>query len=269
MRGRSAVPGFEVPPGAGIGLPTRGSSDDGVQLGVGRDGEPVRVQVFGEEVGRIGAVLAVPDLVDLFAGVIAGGARVVVVTARPALWQVVAGVLGGPSLLQVLPPNSAVPGEATFAHPLLVVRDTYLVTPPNRMPVGPWRTVLTVVPVLGPATAPAVRGSQLYLVRRLAEPETRYAVTLLGIPTPAADVLAAVPEGHLAVLTDDELKLVGPARSPGEQARYRTVAQAMAPAVGPGAAQAGPVPPPAVPPPAVPPPAVPPGSAAQPPHQPR
>ena len=229
LSGRRGTPGFEVPFDLRGGLLLPGSGDDGVCLGTGRDGQPVHLQVFTEDVGRIGALLPIPDVLDLLAGVLAGGARVVVASARPAVWQAVAAALGEPSRLAVLAPNAAVPGDASFAHPLLLVRDTHLVTPPNRLPPGPWRSVLTLVPDLGPGTAPALRTSHAFLIRRLAAAETDVAARLLGLPAPAVDVLAAVPDGQFAVLADDELHLVTADGGQAASARRHVVARALAP----------------------------------------
>jgi hypothetical protein len=209
-------------------------SPAGLPLGRTRDRQLLQAELFAEHPGRLGAVLTVPDLAVLLGRVLDSGAQVVVASSRPGLWSAVAAALAPThGRLEVHapyvdPPYADPPVRASLVHPLLVVRDSHLVTPPKRIPPGPWRTDLVLLPELLPVTAPAIRSSDGYLFRRLADQEASLASRALGLPGPAADVLAAVPDGQFAVLFGDDLHLVDRALSEHEEARRRAVTQAVA-----------------------------------------
>ncbi len=90
----------------------------GQLIGVGDDGRGVAVRLWGPGVRRVAVAVDTFALFQLVWRAVATGARVVVLTDRPAVWRPVTGAAGDTTRLSVRAPH-----QATGPDPDLLVRD--------------------------------------------------------------------------------------------------------------------------------------------------
>ncbi|MFI6077577.1 type VII secretion protein EccE [Actinoplanes sp. NPDC051343] len=163
----------------GMHLPV---SSGGLMLGSNRHGKPVVIRLFRPEQTRallVGGVRAA-QLIALRA--MALGARVVVQTARPQVWEpFVRGAAVPGESIAVVPPGRAfeiAPGSAL--HPLLVVVDVGPVGADNRPGAG-WQATLVVRDEFGPADVDVASRADLLVLQPLRPAEATLVGTALGL----------------------------------------------------------------------------------------
>jgi ESX secretion system protein EccE len=174
----------------------------GMLLGHDRDRSPVLVRLFRPEPTRATLVggLWASQLTAFRA--LALGARLVVFTSNPELWNGFGEWATGRSdRVAVLPAERPVTVTAGPRVPALLLYDVGLLGAANRPVLGPWQTQLTVLRQLTAYGFPAVQESNLVVMQRLAAEEAMAAGSMLRL-TPQATKL-------LQVLRDDMLALVG------------------------------------------------------------
>jgi hypothetical protein len=69
---------------------------------------------------------------------------------------------------------------------------------------GPWRTQLTILRRLDPIGVPALRGSELSILQRLAAAELVVAETVLGLPGSSLRFLQIMADDMLALVDDED-----------------------------------------------------------------
>jgi type VII secretion protein EccE len=163
----------------GLHLPV---SAGGLMLGSNRHGKPVVVRLFRPEQTRallVGGVRAA-QLIALRA--MALGARVVVQTARPQIWEpFVRGASVPGESIAVVPPGRAfeiAPGSAL--HPLLVVVDVGPVGADNRPGAG-WQATLVVRDEFSPVDVDVASRADLLLLQPLRPAEATLVGSALGL----------------------------------------------------------------------------------------
>ncbi|MGN9811152.1 type VII secretion protein EccE [Micromonospora sp. BQ11] len=178
----------------------------GLMLGANRHGGAVTVRLFRPESTRImlvGGVRAA-QLVTLRA--MALGARVVVQTGRPRVWEPFVRGVGAPGdMIPLLPPGRPL-GDAvgTPLRPLLVVLDVGP-TPPEPEPGSPWRATLLLRDELTAADADALGRADLAVLQPLDPAEAALAGTALGLGG-TAEWLTRIRDDMVAVVNRRALR---------------------------------------------------------------
>ncbi len=170
--------------------------DDGVVIGEDGQGTPAVLGLFrptAYEVVLVGGVWTA-QLIALRAT--ATGARVVVETGRGQIWTPVARAAGGGQpCLTVHPVGGVGPQGASVTAPVLVVRDCGSRPARSRLSPGPWQTMLTLLPFLGPESDRLLAGADLVGVQRVSPPEAELAGRALRLPGSAVSALPSLGDG--------------------------------------------------------------------------
>lgn len=124
--------------------------DDGVVIGEDERGFPAVLGLNRPSAYDITLVGGLWTAQVLALRAAATGARIVVETGRTPAWTGLARAVGDGCVVlhevgRVPPPG------ASAASPVVVVRDCGMRPPPGRAVPGPWRSVVTLLPYLGPA----------------------------------------------------------------------------------------------------------------------
>jgi type VII secretion protein EccE len=154
----------------------------GLMIGSNRKGEPVIARLFRPEQTRALLIGGVRCAQLLALRAMALGARVVVQTARPQVWEpFVRGAAVPGESIAVIPPGRTVeipPGSAL--HPLLVVVDIGPVGADSRPGAG-WQATLVVRDDFSPADADVASRADLLLVQPLRPEEASLVGAALGL----------------------------------------------------------------------------------------
>lgn len=200
-----ALDGLELPVG-----------DAGLMLGNNRHGAPVVARLFRPEQTRalvVGGVRCA-QLVALRA--MALGARVVVQTARPQLWEpfVRGAAVPGESIAVVAPGRVLEIPAGTALHPLLVVVDVGPVGPDTRPGAG-WQATLVVRDEFTPADVDVATRADLLLLQPLRPHEAALAGPVLGLGD-AAQWLTRIREDMVGVVNRRAVRWVALSATPIE-----------------------------------------------------
>ncbi|MEU4565762.1 type VII secretion protein EccE [Micromonospora sp. NPDC023956] len=203
----------------GVTLPL-GSA--GLMLGANRHGRPVTLRLFRPEPTRIVLVGGVRAAQLVAVRAMALGARVVVQTARPRVWEPFVRGVGVPGgAITMLPPGRP-PGAVagTPLHPLLLVVDAGPVST-DPAPGAGWQASLVVRDELTPSDAAVLGRADLAVLQPLDPAEAAVAGVALGLGGSAdwltrirADMVAVVNRRALrwalVAPTPAEVQLIGP-----------------------------------------------------------
>jgi hypothetical protein len=214
------APSFSAPPALldTLGPPVRPA---GVVLGADPDGEPVAVDL----------VRAAPTRVVLLGGLylarqvtlraVATGARAVVVTGRPPVWEPVrrasAADDDADSPVQVVretPADLAAPDT----DPLLVVYDRGATARGPAPARGPRQTTLVVLPSLVPAVSDLADDADLVLIQRLPPHEAELAGRLWRLSPAMTEALRTLPDRGVVLLGRNLWRRVDLVTGPRESA---------------------------------------------------
>ncbi|MFU8872134.1 type VII secretion protein EccE [Micromonospora sp. SL4-19] len=179
--------------------------ESGLMVGTNRRGGAVAVRLFRPGATRLLLVggVRVAQLMALRA--LALGARVVVQTARPRVWEPFLRGAGGPGTVLLIPPGRPVGGApGSPLHPLLLVVDAGPM-PPEVGPEEAWRSVLVVRDELTPADAPALARADLAILQPLDTDEAALAGAALGLGG-SADWLTRIRDDMVAVVNRRALR---------------------------------------------------------------
>ncbi|SFB40555.1 hypothetical protein SAMN05216266_11087 [Amycolatopsis marina] len=181
----------------------------GVALGRDQSGAPVPVTLF-----RPRPVRAVV-LGDLWAAQLVAfralgfGARVVVLTARPAQWQHLGQwATGRGDRVAVVEPGTPVDSVASPDAPVLRVADLAPGQQPQSADLSGWQTELSVIRGLAPDTMALVHEADLLLAQRLAAQEVATLAAWRGLEQHACHAVQMLHDDMLAVLSGTEVGYV-------------------------------------------------------------
>ncbi len=222
-----ALPTDEAVPGLPLG-------DCGLVLGRDRTGELVYLNLFGERVTSLTALLT-PDLVAVIAlRALVTGARLSVVTADPQAWTEISALAKlRPEDLTLLPPSAQPAEEASFARPLLVVRESDQLPGVIRLRPGPWRAAMTVVPRFGPHAVAVARSSQVVLIGRQTTEAAVVTARALNLMEDMVDAVTSLGDSEVAVIQGDRVLVVHLFPTPFETAVRQKMLTGGAPAGSP------------------------------------
>ncbi|MFJ6217380.1 hypothetical protein ACIQGZ_29205 [Streptomyces sp. NPDC092296] len=165
--------------------------DDGVLIGVDPQRQPAVLGLFrpsAYDIVLVGGVWTA-QLIALRAA--ATGARVAVETGRPQTWAPMAQAAGGGQpCVTVHQVGRLGPQGPSVAAPVLVVRDLGARPVRSRLSAGPWQTMLTLLPYLGPNAQRVLGAADLVGVQRVSPQEAELVGRAMNLT--AADV-AALP----------------------------------------------------------------------------
>ncbi|WP_175609349.1 hypothetical protein [Streptacidiphilus griseoplanus] len=199
--------------------------DDGVLIGVDPQQQSAVLGLFrptAHEIVLVGGMWTA-QLIALRAA--ATGARVAVETGRPQAWSPMAQAAGGGQpCVTVHQVGRLGPQGPSVSAPVLVVRDLGARPVRSRLSAGPWQTVLTLLPYLGPNAQRVLGAADLVGVQRVSPQEAQLIGRMMNLTD--ADVAALPSMGDNVTLwatrmrrqfvmttpADAEVQLLGPAR---------------------------------------------------------
>lgn len=227
--GLAVAPEFLVTPGL-LDLVSPSGDRGGMVLGCGPHDEPLSVSVLRPQPTRLVLVGGLYLARQVALRAMATGAWVVVVTGRPAAWELIAQAAGaGPDgrpapLVQIRALAPVELPRASEDAPLLVVHDGGAVPQELFPPRSPWHTTLYVLPYLHPQAGATAINADLVLLQRVPAAQAQLAADLWQLPEQFATQLSALPdEGVVAlgpnlwlplrlVTTPAEREILGPVR---------------------------------------------------------
>ncbi|WP_393077548.1 hypothetical protein [Streptomyces sp. LN704] len=170
--------------------------DDGVVIGVDAGGQPAVLGLNRPtpyDVVLIGGLWTAQVLALRAA---ATGARVAVETGRAQAWmQMVHAMGGGQNGMSVHDVGRVPPQGASAGNPVLVVRDCGMRPPRGRVVVGPWQSILTLLPYLSPVAPRLLRQARLVGVQRVSPDEAAEIGRALALPRGDVDSLPTLTDG--------------------------------------------------------------------------
>lgn len=191
---------------AALSLPL---GDDGVVVGVDAKRQPAVLGLFRPsqlDVLVIGSLWSAQVLALRTAG---SGARVAVETARPQAWTGLAQAAGGgQQCMTVHDVKQVGPQGASVAGPVLVVRDCGMRPPRSRLAPGPWQSVLTLLPFLGPTAPRLLENAGLVGIQRVSPEEAEVLGRILRLPRVQAEALPSLGDDMMLWCTTQHRKLV-------------------------------------------------------------
>ncbi|MCZ4100237.1 hypothetical protein C8250_030725 [Streptomyces sp. So13.3] len=183
--------------------------DDGVVAGVDAEGQPAVLGFFRPsqlDVVVIGSVWTAQVLALRTAGT---GARVAVETARPQAWTGLAQAAGGgQQCMTVHDVKQVGPQGPSVSSPVLVVRDCGMRPPRSRLAAGPWQSVLTLLPFLGPTAPRLLANAGLVGIQRVSPEEAQVLSEILRLPRAEAESLSSLGDNMMLWCTSQHQKFV-------------------------------------------------------------
>ncbi|WP_405900197.1 hypothetical protein OG242_24480 [Streptomyces sp. NBC_00727] len=181
--------------------------DDGVVIGVDERGFPAVLGLnrpSAYDITLVGGLWTAQVLVLRAA---ATGVRIVVETGRAPAWAGLARAAGG-GCVALHEVGRVPPPGASAASPVVVVRDCGMRPPRGRAVPGPWQSVVTLLPYLGPAAPGLLEKSSLVGVQRVSPEEAEQVGHLMRLPAGAVRALPALEDGATLWCTRRESRLV-------------------------------------------------------------
>lgn len=178
----------------------------GMVLGSGMNNEPLAVSVLRPSPTRIVCVGGLYLARQLALRAMATGAWVVVATARPAAWQVLAKAAGeGPDgrpvpLVQIRRLNPVELPRATEDGPLLVMHDGGSTPQELFPPRSAWQTTVYVLPYLHPQATAMANSADLVLLQRQPVGQAQLAGRIWRLPPPLVQQLVNLKEDQVVAL---------------------------------------------------------------------
>jgi hypothetical protein len=203
----AVAPEFLVTPGLLDAVSPSGDRG-GMVLGCGPSNEPLSVSVLRVAPTRLVLVGGLYLARQVALRAMATGAWVVIVTGRPAAWQLLTRAAGeGPDgrpapLVQIRGLAPVELPRASEDAPLLVVHDGGAVPQELFPPRSPWQTTLYVLPYLHPQAEGTAINADLVLLQRLPPEQAQLAEQIWQLSPPMATQLSG--------LTDDGVVALGP-----------------------------------------------------------
>lgn len=199
--------------------------DDGVVIGIDTLNQPAVLGLFRPaqfDVVLVGGMWTAQVLALRAA---ATGARVAVETGRGQAWQPMAQAAGGGmQCVTVHAVGQVAPQGPSVSSPVLVVRDCGARPPRGRLAAGPWQSVLTLLPYLGPTARRLLGNAGLVGVQRVSPQEAEVIGEVMGLAQEDVAALSSLGDNvtlwctrrHRALVmtppTDAETGLLGSPR---------------------------------------------------------
>jgi hypothetical protein len=206
VQGQSSLsPEYLVSPGM---LDTVSPSGDrgGMVLGSGLNGEPLTASVLRPAPTRIVCVGGLYLARQLALRAMATGAWIVVATARPAAWQVLARAAGeGPNgqpapMVQIRRLNPVELPRPTEDGPLLVMHDGGSTPTELFPPRSPWQTTVYVLPYLHPQVTATANTADLVLLQRQPVGQAQLAARIWRLPPRLVQQLTTLQDDQAVAL---------------------------------------------------------------------
>ncbi|MFI7604789.1 type VII secretion protein EccE [Micromonospora sp. NPDC049366] len=180
--------------------------DAGLMLGTNRHGAAVTVRLFRPDATRVLLVGGVPAAQLVAVRAMALGARVLVQTTRPQVWEPFVRGVGAPgTTIPLLPPGRPLPeGPPTPLSPTLIVVDVGPVAVEPE-PGPPWQSTLVVRDQLTPADVDALSRADLAVLQPLDPGEAALAGAALGLGE-SAEWLTRIRDDMVAVVNRRALR---------------------------------------------------------------
>ena len=222
------APEFLVSPGMLDAVSPSGDRG-GMMLGSGMNGEPLTASVLRPAPTRIVTVGGLYLARQLALRAMATGAWVVVATARPAAWQVLARAAGDApnsrqSLVQIRRLNPVELPRPTEDGPLLVMHDGGSTPTELFPPRSPWQTTVYVLPYLHPQVTATANTADLVLLQRQPVGQAQLAARIWRLNPRLVQQLTALKDDQAIALgrnlwrqlrlitTGKEQQILGPVR---------------------------------------------------------
>jgi hypothetical protein len=222
------APEFLVSPGMLDAVSPSGDRG-GMMLGSGLQGEPLTASVLRPAPTRIVCVGGLYLARQLALRAMATGAWVVVATARPAAWQVLARAAGDApnprqSLVQIRRLNPVELPRPTEDGPLLVMHDGGSTPTELFPPRSPWQTTVYVLPYLHPQVTATANTADLVLMQRQPVGQAQLAARIWRLPPRLVQQLTTLKDDQAIALgrnlwrplrlitTPREQQILGPVR---------------------------------------------------------
>lgn len=222
------APEFLVTPGLLDAVSPSGDRG-GMMLGSGPSGEPLTASVLRPTPTRIVCVGGLYLARQLALRAMATGAWVVVATARPAAWQVLARAAGDApgsrqSLVQIRRLNPVELPRPTEDGPLLVMHDGGSTPTELFPPRSPWQTTVYVLPYLHPQVTATANTADLVLLQRQPVGQAQLAARIWRLPPRLVQQLTTLKDDQMIALgrnlwrpvrlitTPREQQILGPVR---------------------------------------------------------
>jgi hypothetical protein len=195
----------------------------GMVLGSGVNNEPLAVSVLRPAPTRIVCVGGLYLARQLALRAMATGAWVVVATARPAAWQVLAKAAGEGQdgrpvpLVQIRRLNPVELPRATEDGPLLVMHDGGSTPQELFPPRSAWQTTVYVLPYLHPQATQMANSADLVLLQRQPVGQAQLAGRIWRLPPPLVQQLVNLKEDQVVALGRNLWRPVRLLTTPAEQ----------------------------------------------------
>ncbi|WP_330454250.1 MULTISPECIES: hypothetical protein [unclassified Streptomyces] len=181
--------------------------DDGVVIGEDERGLPAVLGLNRPSAYDITLVGGLWTVQVLALRAAATGARIVVETGRTPAWTGLARAVGD-GCVALHEVGRVPPPGASAASPVVVVRDCGMRPPPGRAVPGPWRSVVTLLPYLGPAAPGLLEKASMAGVQRVSPEEAEQVGHLMRLPAEAVRALPSLEDGATLWCTQRESRLV-------------------------------------------------------------
>ncbi|HEX3791421.1 MAG TPA: hypothetical protein VHW44_26410 [Pseudonocardiaceae bacterium] len=178
----------------------------GMVLGSGLNGEPLTASVLRPAPTRIVCVGGLYLARQLALRAMATGAWIVVATARPAAWQVLARAAGeGPNgqpapMVQIRRLNPVELPRPTEDGPLLVMHDGGSTPTELFPPRSPWQTTVYVLPYLHPQVTATANTADLVLLQRQPVGQAQLAARIWRLPPRLVQQLTTLQDDQAVAL---------------------------------------------------------------------
>jgi hypothetical protein len=177
------------------------SPGSGLILGADRDRQPVPVRFFRPEPTKIAMVGEVWVAQLLAFRALALGARIVVSTVDPGLWDGFGRwATGRDDRVAVVAGERPLALSATGHQPVLVIYDLGTTGPSVPSALGPWHTQLTLLRQLSPDGLAVVQGSHLVMLKRLSTGEATLSAAPLRLSEHSVQLLQMMEDDMIALL---------------------------------------------------------------------
>jgi hypothetical protein len=181
----------------------------GLVLGYDQARQPASVRLFRPEPTRLTFVGGLWGARLLAFRALAIGARIAILTGRPAAWNGFGRwATGRDDYVAVLPMNQSLTIKGSPLVPALVIYDGDPLGASGRPQLGPWQAQITVLPQLTAYGFPAVAESSMVVIQRLAPEEAATAGSVLRLNAESVNLVQALRPDMVALLDGGQARYI-------------------------------------------------------------